>query len=184
MDQGKRQTMGEYDLSKVKVLVAEDYPPMRKLLGQVLFELNVIDFQMVSNGQEAIEYLAENTVDLLMVDNVMDPINGTELTRLIRMGQTEAEPTTPIIMVSGETSKDLIVSARDAGVNEFLAKPISTRMLYQRFMNVIENPRPYVKAEDFFGPDRRRRQMRHPGLERRQAPYTYPVAAAAAPTGG
>lgn len=178
MDQGSRRTMGEYDLSNVKVLVAEDYPPMRKLLGQVLFELSVADFIMVSNGQEAIEYLAENEVDILMVDNVMDPINGTELTRLVRSGQTKADPMTPIIMVSGETSKELIVSARDAGVNEFLAKPISTRMLYQRFMNVIENPRPYVKAEGFFGPDRRRRQMRFPGLERRRAPFKYPVAAA------
>lgn len=179
MEQGKRRAMGEYDLSKVKVLVAEDYPPMRKLLGQILFELNVGDFQMVSNGQEAVDFLAENEVDLVLLDNVMSPVNGTELTRLIRLGQTKADPMTPVIMVSGETSKDLIVSARDAGVNEFLAKPISTRMLYQRFMNVIENPRPYVRAESFFGPDRRRRQMRFPGLERRRDPYHYAAAPAA-----
>lgn len=178
MDPGKRRTMGEYDLSQIKVLVAEDYAPMRKLLGQVLFELNVNDYYMVSNGQSAIDCMAENAVDLLLVDNVMEPINGTELTRLLRQGQTAADPCTPVIMVSGETSKDLIVAARDAGVNEFLAKPISTRMLYQRFLNVIENPRPFVRTADFFGPDRRRRPMRFPGLDRRREPYAYPTAPA------
>lgn len=173
--------MSGYDLSQIKVLVAEDYPPMRKLLGQVLFELNVEDFHMVGNGQEAIDFLEENQIDLLLVDNIMDPIDGTELTRMIRAGKTAADRHTPIIMVSGETSKDLIVGARDAGVNEFLAKPISTRMVYQRFMNIIENPRPYVEAEGFYGPDRRRRQMRFPGLDRRKAPYTYEEQAGNAP---
>jgi PleD family two-component response regulator len=165
--------MAGYDLSQIKVLVAEDYPPMRKLLGQILFELNVADFQMVGSGQEAVDLLAEYDADLLLVDNIMDPIDGTELTRLIRAGQSPADRNIPIIMVSGETSKELIVNARDAGVNEFLAKPISTRMVYQRFMNIIENPRAYVQTDDFYGPDRRRRQMRFPGLERRKQPYTY-----------
>lgn len=176
---GNRRNSGEYDLSRVKVLVAEDYAPMRKLLGQVLFELNVNDYFMVSDGQAAIDCLAENEVDLLLVDNVMDPINGTELTRLVRQGKTAADPCTPVIMVSGETSKELIVAARDAGVNEFLAKPISTRMLYQRFMNVIENPRPYVRCDNFFGPDRRRRPMRFPGLDRRKEAYAYMAVPAA-----
>jgi len=86
-------------------------------------------------------------------------------------------------MVSGETSKDLIVGARDAGVNEFLAKPISTRMVYQRFMNIIENPRAFVSTEDFYGPDRRRRQMRFPGLERRRVAYAYQAAASGSGAG-
>ncbi|MAN80648.1 MAG: two-component system response regulator [Rhodospirillaceae bacterium] len=176
--------MAEYDLSDIKVLVAEDYAPMRKLLGQILFELNVGEFQMVASGQEAIQFLEDYPADLLLVDNIMDPIGGTDLTRLVRAGKTPADRHIPIIMVSGETSKELIIGARDAGVNEFLAKPISTRMVYQRFMNIIENPRPFVGTDDFYGPDRRRRQMRFPGLERRRAPYTYQAQPAAAPGTG
>lgn len=171
--------MAEYDLSEIKVLVAEDYAPMRKLLGQILFELNVGEFQMVASGQEAIKFLEDYPADLLLVDNIMDPIGGTDLTRLVRAGKTPADRHIPIIMVSGETSKELIIGARDAGVNEFLAKPISTRMVYQRVMNIIENPRPFVSTDDFYGPDRRRRQMRFPGLERRRAAYTYQTVLAA-----
>ncbi|MEQ8506600.1 MAG: response regulator [Rhodospirillales bacterium] len=165
--------MAEYDFSQIKVLVAEDYAPMRKLLGQVLFELNVGDFQMVSSGQEAIDYLQDYPADVLLVDNIMKPINGTELTRLVRTGKTPADRHIPIIMVSGETSKELIVSARDAGVHEFLAKPISTRTVYLRLSNIIETPRSFIQTDDFYGPDRRRRQMRFPGLEKRREKYTY-----------
>jgi len=160
--------MAEYDLSQIKVLVAEDYAPMRKLLGQILFELNVADFQLVANGKEAIDFLAEYRADILIVDNVMEPISGTELTRMVRAGETPLDRGTPIIMVSGETSRELIVDARDAGINEFLAKPISTQMLLQRIIAIADNPRGFVETSNFYGPDRRRRQMRFPGLERRR----------------
>ena len=158
----------EYDLSNLNILVAEDYAPMRKILGQILFELNVADFQLVANGKEAIDFLAEYRADILIVDNVMEPISGTELTRMVRAGETPLDRGTPIIMVSGETSRELIVDARDAGINEFLPKPISTQMLLQRIIAIADNPRGFVETSNFYGPDRRRRQMRFPGLERRR----------------
>jgi two-component system, chemotaxis family, chemotaxis protein CheY len=46
--------------------------------------------------------------------------------------------------------------ARDAGVTEFLAKPISAKALYQRIVNVVVSPRPFIKTKSYFGPDRRR----------------------------
>jgi two-component system, chemotaxis family, chemotaxis protein CheY len=47
--------------------------------------------------------------------------------------------------------------ARDAGVNEFLAKPLTARGVIERIHQVVENPRPFVRSDDYFGPDRRRR---------------------------
>jgi hypothetical protein len=41
-------------------------------------------------------------------------------------------------------------------VTEFLAKPISAKGLYQRVLNVVANPRPFIKTKTYFGPDRRR----------------------------
>jgi hypothetical protein len=48
------------------------------------------------------------------------------------------------------------MSARDAGVTEFLCKPISAKALYERILNVVANPRPFIKSKTYFGPDRRR----------------------------
>ena len=47
--------------------------------------------------------------------------------------------------------------AREAGVNEFLAKPLTARGVIERLHQAVENPRPYVRSDDYFGPDRRRR---------------------------
>jgi hypothetical protein len=62
-----------------------------------------------------------------------------------------------------------VVSARDAGVTEFLAKPISAKALYQRILNVVANPRPFIRTKTYFGPDRRRNvNPNYVGPERRK----------------
>jgi DNA-binding response OmpR family regulator len=59
-------------------------------------------------------------------------------------------------MLTGHSEKKRVIAARDAGVTEFLAKPISAKGLYQRILNVVANPRPFIKTKTYFGPDRRR----------------------------
>jgi hypothetical protein len=62
-----------------------------------------------------------------------------------------------------------LTAARDAGVTEFLAKPISAKGLYQRIVNVVANPRPFIKTKTYFGPDRRRNvNPNYVGTERRK----------------
>ncbi len=57
--------------------------------------------------------------------------------------------------------------ARDAGVNEFIAKPVSVKTMMSRLVAVIEHPRPYVRTNSYFGPCRRRRGEEYRGPERR-----------------
>jgi len=73
-------------------------------------------------------------------------------------------------MLTGHTEMNRVVEARDAGVHEFLAKPISVKGLYSRIRSIIERPRPFVRAGLYFGPDRRRRDNpAYMGGERRKA---------------
>jgi DNA-binding response OmpR family regulator len=72
-------------------------------------------------------------------------------------------------MLTGHSEKKRVVAARDAGVTEFLAKPISAKALYHRVLNVVANPRPFVKTKNYFGPDRRRStSANYVGPERRK----------------
>jgi DNA-binding response OmpR family regulator len=72
-------------------------------------------------------------------------------------------------MLTGHSEKKRVVAARDAGVTEFLAKPISAKALYQRILNVVANPRPFIKTKNYFGPDRRRNtNTNYVGPERRK----------------
>jgi hypothetical protein len=47
--------------------------------------------------------------------------------------------------------------ARDAGVTEFLAKPLTARGVVERLHQAIDNKRPFIRSLSYFGPDRRRR---------------------------
>ena len=68
----------------------------------------------------------------------------------------------PIIMVTGHTERRRIEAARDAGVTELLAKPITAAGLFQRIEEIVHRPRPFVRTANYFGPCRRRRANRQP----------------------
>jgi DNA-binding response OmpR family regulator len=99
----------------------------------------------------------------------MPIFDGLELTQMIRQPGANANPYVPIIMLTGHSEKKRIIGARDAGVTEFLAKPISAKSLYERILNVVANPRPFIKTKSYFGPDRRRNvNSSYVGPERRK----------------
>jgi len=86
----------------------------------------------------------------------MRPVGGVEMTRRIRSGEEAIDPFLPVILVSGHAEIVEIMAARDAGANEYLAKPLSAKILDLRLNAVIKHPRPFVRSDNFFGPDRRR----------------------------
>ena len=88
---------------------------------------------------------------------------------MIRQPGANANPYVPIILLTGHSEKQRVLSARDAGITEFRAKPISAKSLYERILNVVANPRPYIKTKTNFGPDRRRNvNVTYVGPERRK----------------
>ena len=76
-------------------------------------------------------------------------------------------------MVSANTETHQILEARDAGATEYLAKPVSGKLFYDRIVAVIENKRQFVRAEAFFGPDRRRLERPYFEEERRAENRAY-----------
>ena len=102
-------------------------------------------------------------------------MDGLAFTRKVRLSRESPNVFTPIIMVSGHSERGRIIAARDTGVNEFVVKPISAKSLFDRIQAVIDRPRPFVRLESYFGPDRRRKTVDHGGEERRTAePATVP----------
>ena len=159
--------MSDYDLSSLQIIIADDYRPMRQVLRGILKEWKVPYIAEAENGERALTLLKNMTADLIITDYKMSPIDGIELTRMIRSGAKGLDPFLPVILITAYSEMDIILKARDAGINEFLAKPVSAKLVYYRIRSVIENPRPYVRVEDFFGPDRRRRPQIYKGSDRR-----------------
>jgi len=165
----KSLEMTELDLSAVKVLLVEDNVHFRNLMRSILQALGVVEIEESRDGSEAIEVLKGTRVNLAIVDWKMDGIDGVECVRMIRAEQSNPNRFLPIIMVTGYTEQKLVRDARDAGVNDFLAKPISARSLLSRITEVLSGKRLFVETETFFGPDRRRSDVKISGENRRNA---------------
>ena len=99
---------------------------------------------------------------------MMGPLDGISFTRRVRNDPSSANQFTPVILMTGFTEKRRVMEARDAGITEFLVKPFNARDLYRRMAQIIEKPRQFVRSEDFFGPDRRRKSDKDYSGERRR----------------
>ena len=140
---------------------------MMAMVCGIFKAFGVLNIRSFPNGQSAYSALAGAEVDLVVVDWMMEPMNGIEFTEKVRLDADSPNPFLPIIMLTGYTDRLRVFRARDAGVTEFIAKPISPKSLYSRVSAVIDRPRPFVRAEDYFGPDRRRRVVEFRGADRR-----------------
>ena len=143
----------------LKALIVEDNAHMRSLLRALLSSIGVKDIAEASHGQAAIDLLRERKPDLVLSDLAMKPMDGLEFTRYVRNHEHSPNPFVPIIMISGHTEKYRVEAARDAGVTEFLAKPITAHTLFSRIAEIVERPRAFVRCDSYFGPDRRRRAI-------------------------
>jgi len=144
-------------IESLKALVVEDNAHMRALLRSLLMALGLRDVAEAANGEEAFAKLREHGADLILTDLSMTPVDGITFTRTVRSAEDSPNPYVPIIMVTGHTARHRVEAARDAGVTEFLAKPVTVQNLLLRVLEIVERPRAYVRCPGYFGPDRRRR---------------------------
>jgi len=142
-----------YDLAKV--LLVDDNLHMRVLLSEILRAIGVRNIYEANDGAEGLQILRSHPVDIIMTDLAMQPLDGIDF---VRLRQTQGvSQMTPVIMITGHSTMQRVSEARDAGINEFLAKPLTARGVLERVALVIDHPRPFVQTDSYFGPDRRRR---------------------------
>lgn len=159
--------MSERYLENIKFLIVDDNSFSRVMINRILKQFGAQEVSEASNGADAKIFIKSSSPDIIITDWMMEPVDGMELVRWIREDNDCPAPFTPVIMVSAFSHLKNILQARDAGINEFLAKPISAKSLLARVQAVIDKPRQYVRAEAYFGPDRRRRGLPLKGSDRR-----------------
>lgn len=157
-----------YRLGDLSVMVVDDHDVTLELAQAILKRLGIHKVSLVKDGVTALERLRATDTDLIICDQAMQPLAGTDFVRRVRNDPDSPDPTVPIIMVTGYGDLETVVAARDSGVNELLVKPIDANLLHRRMVEVIERPRPFVRSPSYFGPDRRRRNLPFDGPDRRQ----------------
>jgi two-component system, chemotaxis family, chemotaxis protein CheY len=129
--------MYRVECSRLRFLIVDDNNHMRRILRALLHGFGVREAYEAEDGASGLEAFQSYS-------------------RMIRDEGVSANPYTPVIMISGHAEKRRVFEARDAGVNEFLVKPISAKGLYQRIASVVMHPRPFIRTGSYFGPCRRR----------------------------
>jgi putative nucleotidyltransferase with HDIG domain len=123
----------EVVLQKKKILIVDDYPPMRQLIGDALCQTSDYEISEAENGADAVEQCRYGAFDLVISDVQMPGGGGMEL--LGRLG--EMSPDTPVIMITGYPAVDLTVSAMKKGAVDFLKKPFSIDNLLYRVKSCL-----------------------------------------------
>jgi len=158
---------------RLRILVVDDNQHMRKLVVTILQAFGCTQIVECVDAEHAWSSLAEANPDVILLDWQMSGMTGLDFIRKVRNSPDSPNPFVPVIMLTGHTHIDHVRLARDAGANEFLAKPVSVKAILSRLMSVIEHPRPFVRSKSYFGPCRRRRAVDdYPGPERRNNEFT------------
>jgi len=140
----------------LKILLVDDNHHMRVLLTEIMRAIGVKYIFEASDGAEALQIMRQQAIDIVMTDLAMQPLDGIDFVRLVRRSQDSANPMVPVIMITGHSTMRRVGEARDVGVTEFLSKPVTARGVIERITRVVDHPRPFVRTEEYFGPDRRR----------------------------
>jgi two-component system chemotaxis response regulator CheY len=156
-----------YSFGNLNILLIEDDWSMRALVRDVLQAFGAGTVQTASDGSAAYQILRNFPADIIILDWLMEPMNGLEFLKLIRNASDTPNPYVAAIMLTAFTELERVKECRDAGITEFLAKPFTPQKLYGRIARVIEDQRLYVRSETYFGPDRRRADRPFPGPDRR-----------------
>jgi CheY-like chemotaxis protein len=154
--------------AQLKVLVVDSNENFRRLVISILRSASVSKVVEASSGAEAVELMDNFAPNLALVDWRDGPMEGGEFVSYVRNHPNSPSPFMPIIVLTGYSHDGLAQEVRAFGADDFVAKPISPRILLGRMMRAIQAPRPYVRGGNYLGPDRRNRQTAGVSDERRK----------------
>ena len=136
-----------YDL--LTFLLADDNQHMRMIVTEILRAIGVRRIYEANDGAQGLQVLRTHPVDIVMTDLSMTPLDGIDFVRLIRKSNDTATQLVPVIMITGHSTLARVHEARNAGVNEFLTKPITGRGVIERISLVVNHPRPFVRSSTY-----------------------------------
>jgi two-component system, chemotaxis family, chemotaxis protein CheY len=159
-------TTGGY-LETIRILVVEDNSFARRIVMEILKVLGAANVVVAKDGEAAWLEINREMPDIVLLDWDMIPVDGFHFLRRVRHDPKSPNPYLPVVMVTGYADRAHVFAARDAGVNEYVVKPLSVKALLDRIQAVAERPRRFVRIGEFFGPDRRRKEKLFLGPDKR-----------------
>ncbi len=128
-----------------QILIVDDDPKMRQSILDLL-STHEYKCQSASSGQEALDILSQQVIDLVLLDLNMPGMNGQHTLERIK----EDFPCTDVIIVSGETTFDSATNALRHGADDFIRKPYIPNELIKALRNVLDKRSLQQKVESMY----------------------------------
>jgi DNA-binding response OmpR family regulator len=125
---------------KIHVLLVDDEDIIRENLGSLL-ERNGFNVTRATNGREALQKIADNSPDVIVLDVMMPHMNGREVLRRMR----EKGNWTPVILLTQVGDADERALALEEGADDYLNKPFNTHELIARIHTVLRRAQQHVQ---------------------------------------
>ncbi len=125
----------EPEIKNIKILLAEDMK-LNQLLMRTILEDFGFTCDIASNGKIAIEKLAVNSYDLILMDLQMPEMNGFEATSYIR---TTLNSKIPIIALTADVTTVDLSKCEAAGMDDYISKPVDERLLYSKIVGLLKS---------------------------------------------
>lgn len=138
-----------------RVLIVDPQVASARMLADLLHNIWPGQVWMAGTTARALELAQGVEPSLIFVECGGEGLDGLAFTRRLRRGDFSCRKA-PVVMVTAQATPAIILGARDVGVCEFLRKPFTNKDLLRRVEAVALNPRGWVEAMGYVGPDRRR----------------------------
>jgi YesN/AraC family two-component response regulator len=130
--------MSLVDKNRLSVLIVDDEAFQRRILREVLRNLGFAKIKEADSGQFAVVAMTEQNFDLVLSDVQMPGMNGLELLRQIRMGQTQLARDARFIILTSFSNTEVLGAAMALDVNGFLAKPIRIGVVMEKIDRAVQ----------------------------------------------
>tara|TARA_R110000868_G_scaffold259998_2_gene518281 strand:+ start:191 stop:571 length:381 start_codon:yes stop_codon:yes gene_type:complete len=121
-----------------KVIIAEDSSVIQNLTRKIL-QIQKYDITSVKNGIEVIDEINKDNFDLILMDINMPKMDGMECARKIRKMDNKQKSQIPIIAITGNAKNYSISDFNEAGINEFIPKPLNFDVLVETVKKYMES---------------------------------------------
>ncbi len=121
----------------MSILVVDDYKTMLRIIRNLLKQLGFENVDEATDGSAALQKMRERAYGLVISDWNMEPMTGLQLLKEVRADNGLKE--TPFIMVTAESKTENVVTAKQAGVSNYIVKPFNAETLKTKLTAVIGN---------------------------------------------
>ncbi|HPW68051.1 MAG: chemotaxis response regulator CheY [Desulfomonilia bacterium] len=119
----------------MKILVVDDFSTMRRIVKNILRQLNFNNIVEADDGASALDILQKEKIDMVVSDWNMPKMTGLELLKAIR--GDDALKDIPFLMVTAEAQQENIIEAVKSGVSNYIVKPFTAETLGQKINQVF-----------------------------------------------